>query len=82
MTKASKYATLDAVILQAVQAAPRHGLSPSYVRTNPRIRAFAMDANEKDWYAIIGRRMQYLHGAGKITNNRVSGDGCRWWAAP
>jgi hypothetical protein len=87
MTKTSKYATLDAVIVDEVRrASGRNGAWMARRHANQRIKAFAIVATEDSraptWYDVIGQRFQALRKAGKLTNNGVSGDGCRWFAAP
>lgn len=78
MTKRSKYATLDAVVVDEIRRAGSRGVYGPH--GNSRIRAFAFD--HEGGYKIISRRLQALRNRGVLKNNGVSGDGCRWYAAP
>jgi hypothetical protein len=82
MTKRSKYATLDAVIVDEMRRDPR-GHSPTGIRTR-RVQAFALKVTYPgdSWWTLVGARLQRLRLRGVVVTNGISGDGCRWFAAP
>lgn len=92
MPTRSKYATLDRVIIHALRQRPEHGMSQCTVVNWGSVRAFARPFVRPgvNISQVVSRRLRSLyergydspHGAGCVTNNGVSGDGCRWFAAP
>lgn len=79
--KQSKYATLDAVIVNAIRTRPVYGASHTLIVNYGSVRAFAAGYGA-NISRTVSRRLRALSAHDRVRNNGVSGDGCQWFAAP